>query len=241
MGPPQLDRIPDLWGLGWFVNDRGESVPYPATRHEMSERLEFAQSLLRGHGVVADDVVVFVARSRDAVQVASWEEAANTLGAAFCVVDGYRTDAHRLAAYVRLFSPRAVLGIVDDVVEGLLTAGDDPVSLLSSIPVIAARPKARARLAALELPTRLWQHLGPAVAVDCYLAQGAHLEPMWNPAIVDGRITLRPAEGLAIGTTHIDTGWLGDVLERPCLCGTPGPRIVVSGHPASSGDTLPDD
>jgi hypothetical protein len=236
-----LGSVPDLWGLGWYADGGGERAPYPASRHEIAAHRGHATVILRELGVIEDDIVVFVARTREAVFYAPWEEACNDLGAAVCVVDGYSTEAHRLAAYVRMFSPRAVLGVLDVIVDGLLALGESPAELLSAVPVVAARPRARRQLAALGVPALPWHHLGPALAASCGRVDSAHLEPRWGAVIESAQVVLHPDEVEALGTGAIETGWMGELHSEPCGCGTVGPRVTLSGHVLSSGDELPPD
>jgi hypothetical protein len=91
-----------IWGIGWYSSADGNVAPYLATHLEMSRHRATALERLAALGIVRDDIVVYVASNREAVQFLPWEEAANSLGAAFCVVDGSHFDAHRLIAYVRL-------------------------------------------------------------------------------------------------------------------------------------------
>ena len=214
----------ELWGIGAYQTDQG-IVRYPATPAEMARHIDTAEARLRSLGVIQDDVVVLVGRGSEAVQFAPWEHAANRLGAAFAVVDGFSSDSHRLAAYVSQFSPRAVLGLVEDVAAGVerdRSIGD----LLGDTPAVAARPGAYAALLTKGLEPLLWLHAGPAVAVECSFGSGAHLDAAWQPEIIDGRLVLHPHADQRL-PSDIPTGIAASLGTDRCRCGSDDPRIRV--------------
>jgi hypothetical protein len=217
-------RDQQLWGIGWYPSADGPQ-PYEATPVEMVRHEDGARVQLQRFGVVHDDILLFTGRASEAVQFAPWEQAANQLGAAYTVVDGYRSDAQRLLAYLGQFSPRAVLGLVDELVAGLSDQAN-VAEVLATVPVVAARPLARARLAEHGVDALLWLHAGPAVAVECLARAGAHVDVRWAPAIDNGELVVHGQPDQLL-SARIATGLPARLLTTPCDCGSVDPRIVL--------------
>jgi hypothetical protein len=219
----------ELWGIGWYPSPGGLQ-PYEATAAELERHEEIALTSLRDAGVTRDDIVLFAGRSSEAVQFAPWERASNRLGAAFTVVDGYRVDTQRLLAYLDQFSLNAVLGLPDALAAGVAEQVD-LAAILGRVPVLAARPHARARLAAAGVEARLWLHGGPAVAVECGARAGAHIDPRWRPAAEDGELVVHASEDQRLAP-RVATGLRASILSDRCSCGNSSPRVVLDRLPA---------
>lgn len=151
------------------------------------------------------------------MQFSPFERAANRLGAAFCVVDGFKVDVHRLISCVTLFRPKGLFGLVDELIEGVAERGTSPAALFRDIPLIAARPAARRMLAAEGVEALLWLHAGPATAVECAPGRGAHIEAAWSPAVVGGTLQLRTSSDQRFTTPTIDTGVVVGLETSPGL------------------------
>jgi len=209
-----------VWGVGWYPTPHGPEA-FTASHALLDAQVERATAHLGTLGVRTDDILVFVGRTSESLQLAPWEHAANALGAAICVVDGYRSDAHRLVAYVSQFSPRAILGLDDEVVDGAASAG---LAALLGTAALAARPRAGAALAAMGLPSRLWIHAGPIVAFECSPGAGAHLDPRWGPELADGTLSMRSPDGDE--RLSIDGFPVAELIGGTCACGSDEPRLV---------------
>lgn len=232
---PEVSIEAEVWGIGWYPDETHTLVPYRASKPEMVRHREVARERLGTLGVVSDDIVVLVASNHDAIQFLPWEEAANDLGAAFCVVDGSRFDAHRLSAYVTMFAPRAVLGLSIEVVEALDARGEDLAVLLADVPVIAALAEAHSWLNDRGIAAIMWNHLGPAVAVECRARTGAHLSGRWQPEMSGRELVLHRDDDQLLAEHRLRTGQFGTLETEPCTCGSRDPRFLPDPERSASG------
>lgn len=169
-------------------------------------------------GLKSGDVVAFVSRYSEALQLVPLELAARHLGLVTCHVESTRFDAHRLTLYFTHLPVKAVIGLTEEVVDNLgvelrqLAAGDTVV--------IAAAPLA-AKLRQSGIDALGMAFVGPAFAVECPAHDGLHLDDsVWQFSLVDGRVLV---EGSG---EPIDTGLAGSIDAGPCRCGSAQPRFL---------------
>jgi hypothetical protein len=69
--------------------------------------------------------------------------------------------------------------------------------------------------------------LGPAIAVECSVGAGAHVDRFeWHVEELDGEVTLSSRLERCEVFEHYRTGIKGKVIHGVCRCGNPDPRIV---------------
>jgi hypothetical protein len=218
-----------IWGIGWYPAPSG-TVAYAPTAAIIDRDIVIAGERLDALGIGFDDMIVLASRTSEATQFAPFEAAANARGAAYSCLDGNRADGQRLGALIQLLKPKALLGIGESLILGVADTGADIATLLASVPVVAARPRAQAALADLGIPSMLWLHAGPAVAVGCGRADGAHIADAWRPHVVDGRLHVTLATG-----DQLDTGIEATLTTVGCACGSSAPTVQLTAVPDFAG------
>ncbi len=218
---------PDVWGVG-RVAVGGEMIPWPVSHADVDDETDSHVATMRRLGVGEGDVVVICSLLSEAIHVFPLEQAANAVGARYSSTDATEFDAFRTAAMVSQVSPVAVIGVNRDVVTGLRGAGRDLREVFGPVKVVvAADEDAREALEGAGLAPRRWLKLGPVSGFECAERDGVH---------VDGsRVRVMTTEdgGLLVTTTvprltpcvDLATGLHGEVIERPCACGSTDPRI----------------
>jgi hypothetical protein len=158
------------------------------------------------------------------------ERAAMDYGLVVCSADGSFNDAGRVESILRRFDIAAVVGVSLPVLEGLKHFGHEPAKIFTG-PVVWARPDAYVLLKQTpEVHARLWMEIGPAVAVECSVGDGAHLDRLeWDVELEAGTLVLSSRLRRALEFRRLHTGIHAEVRRDACMCGSNDPRIVLSG------------
>ncbi|MDQ1425778.1 MAG: hypothetical protein QOD72_3276 [Acidimicrobiaceae bacterium] len=211
-----------MWGVGWLASDSIPDATYVITNAEIEHYTDEAERTLAEFGVTTDELIVVVSLGHEAAQLAPFERAALRMGAVAANADGVPGDAFRLSLYLQHFAPALVVGLNAELVQGL-DKFPDAVEALRQTTVLA-RPAAAKLLAERGLDVYEFLLLGPAVAVECRLRAGAHLNAdSWTPSVTDGGLVV---ESVRDGR-RVATEMRGFVLRDPCACGRPDPRIFL--------------
>jgi hypothetical protein len=157
---------PEVWGIGRIVVD-GEVTPWPVAQRDIDDEAESLAPRLAALGLEAGGLVLIVSMLSQAMHVVPLERAAGRVGALYSSADSTPSDAFRVAALTRQLAPQVVLGITDDVLDGLAEAGRKPAEVFGPVPaVVTADADAHTRLRATGLVPRRWIRLGPTSAIE---------------------------------------------------------------------------
>jgi hypothetical protein len=214
---------PTVWGVGCITTGAGR-IPWPVAGTEIDAEVSACADHLRSLGVGERDFVLLVSRLSEAIHVAPLERAAGVVGALYSSADATEGDAFRVAALVRQLRPRAVLGVSDAVVGAL----EQPADVFGGVPVVAVTDAAAHRaLSENGVKPRWWLHIGPTNAFECGERAGAHIDSeRWLIRDGDaGTVQLTSVGDRLTPCADFDTGLAADVIDAPCPCGRPGPRV----------------
>lgn len=208
------EEAPRVWGVGRILSD-GELTPWAVSQSDIDDEAESLAPRLAGLGLENDGLVLIVSLLSEAIHVVPLEKAAGKVGALYSSADATPFDAFRTDALIRQLHPSVVLGLDGGVLDGLMEAGKDLVTVFSPVPAVVARDGASAaRLRDAGLSPRGWARLGPTSALQKLDDDAFEYDASrWKLAERDGelRVTnlvdrLTPSDGLR-------TGVRGTVLE----------------------------
>lgn len=209
--------------IGRFHVD-GEPVDFPLAEADVDVDVRFWQGVLSGYGVGKGDRVVVSAFAYEFPWFQPARMAVAQLGASYSNVEQWGWDARRLEMFVRRVSPRVVLGLGKENVEGLSNIVE-PAERLGPVPTLLARPDAVDPLDDAGLsPAGLVVKLGPAVGVG--LADGSGIafdESQWEFGSEGGELTISTRGSRAASFAAQRTGVRGTVEQTPA-----GARLVLA-------------
>jgi hypothetical protein len=214
-----------LWGVGTFLS-AGAPVDLPVSPEDFIADTAAAGRALGSLGIGAGDRVLIVGLVSECAHLVPFHEALRARGAILSGADATVFDASRTAKLTRQLGVRAVLALNGAVLDGLVAEGVDLLDVFGTVPVVAARPDAVARLRDAGVAPVVWAHVGPAVAVECAPGRGAHVDDaVWEVDAREEGVVLSPrsARALAPGPYPIDAA---DVARGACECGRTGPRLL---------------
>jgi hypothetical protein len=116
------------------------------------------------------------------------------------------------------------------LLDGLEALGFNLESLFKD-QIVWARPGAWERLQPLQgVDLRRWYEIGPAVAMECNAAQGAHLDALeWEvETSADGEIVLSSRLQRTVDFKAYRTGLRGQINRQVCSCGSADPRLILA-------------
>ena len=220
-----------LWGVGSFrVGD--DIVTYPVSKDDNGRDIGGAAKALRSLGVDSHSRVLVVSMLSNAAQY--WPVQIDLLmnQAQFSIADASRYDAFRTNMFLRAMHYDVVLGINEDVLDGLDDLSMSYTDVFADVPIVAAGAGAHARLRAAGLDPWWWLHLGPTTAVECAAREGAHIDGSeWAIEVGDGGEILVSASNERAATIERQrTGVHGTVLSARCSCGRDDARVVPAEH-----------
>jgi hypothetical protein len=216
-----------LWGVGSFrVGD--DVVTFPVSKEDNGRDIGGAAKALRSMGVDSHSRVLVVSMLSNAAQYWPVQIGLLMSQAQFSIADASRYDAFRTNMFLRAMHYDVVLGINEDVLDGL---DDLPLSyadVFADVPIVAAGAGAHARLRAAGLDPWWWLHLGPVTAVECGTREGAHIDGSeWTVDVADdGELLVSARNERAATVERQRTGVYGSMLTEPCACGRDDVRIV---------------
>lgn len=191
---------------------------YTVTHRQLDTAARALAATLTRLGLQAGDVVAFVSRYSQALQLVPLELAARHLRLVTCHVESTRFDAHRLTLYFTHLPVKAVIGLTGEVVDNL---GVELRQLLADDTVVVAVGPLAADLRAAGIDALAMTFVGPAFALECEAHAGLHLDTsVWQFSAPDGHVVVDSAGGA------LDTGLRGTITDDQCRCGATEPRFV---------------
>lgn len=136
-------------------------------------------------------------------------------------------DAKRVESIIRRFKLVGAFGITQATLEGLRGLGHDPEQLFKDMVAWAWPGAYESLLGKPGLNVYRCLELGPAIAVECSVGEGAHIDRFeWHVEERDGEVILSSRLERCEVFQHYRTGIKGKVIHGVCRCGNPDPRIV---------------
>jgi hypothetical protein len=214
-----------LWAIG---RDHPDGVPadFPISWSDWERDTAWAESVLAQHGVGLGTPVVIVGGMPESPWFDPIETAVLRLGGQYSIGEVFAFEAFRTAMYTTRLGIEVVFGINRAVAEAL---GDELGPALAGVRTIFARPDALPVLRAAGLTALTVTRVGPALAVECPAADGAHLNGAEWAVEADGDDLLLTTVGSrAHQIRRQRVGVTGRVSVEPCACGRTDPRVHVS-------------
>jgi hypothetical protein len=217
---------PALWGVGTY-RAGSDLVPYALSYEDVQRDIRGAVAALRSLGVERGSPVLIVSMLSEAAQYWPVVCATIALGARLSCADASRFDAFRVAMFLRGTRYRAVVGINEDVLDGLADLDVDPIQLFQDAGLVGARASAYKRIRDAGVHTaRRWLHAGPALAVECS-AGAVHADGgEWRLTERDGDILITSTAERATVVRDLPTSIRGRIGNAPCPCGRADPAIL---------------
>lgn len=222
-----------LWGVGSYsVGD--EIVTYPVSPDDSRRDMGTAAKALASLGVQAGSRVLVVSMLSEAAQYWPVQIGLLMAQAQFSLADASRFDAFRTVMFIRAMHYDAVVGVNNDVLDGLDDLGTAYDEVFGPVGIVAARAGAHERLREAGLDPRWWLHVGPTIAVECRARAGAHVDgDEWSvQASAGGEVLVTARRARAATIDRQSTGVFGAVITDPCACGRDDPRVVPESAPS---------
>ena len=165
-----------LWGVGCY-HDGSERVAWEIGHEEIQRDMGGAARLLAELGIGAESRILYCSLLSEAGQFWPLIVAAMLARAQFSLADATRADAMRVRMFCHQMRFDAVIGVDDEVLDGLADLDTDPAELFAGVPIVAARPGAYERLVEMGLSPYRFALVGPAVAVGREPGGPVHIDP----------------------------------------------------------------
>lgn len=206
----------------------GESHFLPVSEGELKRATDAVMRVLASFGLEMGRNVMVASLLNEVAQLLPFERALMHANLVSCNVDSTASDAKRFESVVRRFDLAAIAVLNEEILDGLTALGFAHEKVLAG-PILWARPGAYERLRGLPgLRLHRWLELGPAVAMECWAKNGAHIDRLeWDARAVNGEIVLDSRASRVEHFRDFRTGVNGRVEHAPCACGNADPRIIV--------------
>jgi hypothetical protein len=207
---------------------RGQPLFLPFSSAEVQRARLAMQRRLASFHFRASHGILITSLVDEGAQFVALERAAMDYGLVVCPADSSFFDAARVESIIRRFDIAAVAGVGLPALEGLRHCGHDPAKVFAGL-TVWARPDAYPILQAMPaVNLRRWLEIGPAMAVECSAAQGAHLDRMeWDVELEEGCIVLTSRLRRALEFYRLHTGIRAHLRHDVCLCGSNDPRVTL--------------
>jgi hypothetical protein len=140
-------------------------------------------------------------------------------------------EAQRIETFIRRFSPPWIIGVNDDVMQGLQTAGFDLKQLFGGRFVWVRDTASYQSLQALDADVKVlrWQMIGPAIGMECAYGSGLHIDDLtWQLRSDDGEIIVESNLHRDGYSKAHKTGVYGQIDFGTCACGSSAPRVLIN-------------
>jgi hypothetical protein len=217
---------PALWTLTRY-HSGGQPIDYPVSYDDFEHDVIWATDVLRRYDIGRGSFVLFNTAGAEAAWFEPFLEAVKRLGGVQVFAEKWGWDANRTEMMARRLPLSMVIGLSDEVVDGVARLG--PVAeKLGRVAHLIARPEAALRLERDGLSPGRCVLLGPALAIECPHRRGVHVDPAeWRLRRVGDVVAVSTAGPRAHHVVDQLTGVSGTLVEEPCPCGLPGPRVKL--------------
>lgn len=210
-----LDR-PDLWGIGHY-RVGSQVVEWDIRFADIERDTDWAAAILQEYGIGRGSVVLAMGNlGPDAPHLGPFQSAVLRLGGTLCHADVFGWDARRSDMFARRLLPTMVVGLNNDVWQGLVAA--DLTAAIGRVPHLLVRPDALSAVRDAGLQPAVFAPLGPATAVT----RAGQERPDVNPdsfAVTerDGDLLVSDVGPGRNGLTAVPTGVRGSVAPDGSL------------------------
>ncbi|TDU01748.1 hypothetical protein EDD99_0122 [Streptomyces sp. 846.5] len=219
-----LDR-PTTAYLARFPGN-GQVVDLEVSWAELARDALWCTELLSGFGLERGHRVLLSFYGYEGPWFGPVIEALRSIGAGYATADAMGWDHHRVTVFHQELRPHAVIGLSLETLEGL-SGQVELRRMFADTPMVLARPDAVRRLRGAGVAAGTITPLGPALALECHLRQGAHVNAAeWRIAEREGELVLSAAPGRAPGLGEVLLGVGGSVVGERCDCGSDDPRVL---------------
>jgi hypothetical protein len=212
--------------VGSFL-EGGKRRFLPTSWNEIERARTAAAGWLRTFGFPRGANVISSFTSMDNAQATPFDRGAGSLGLIPCSAEVQRNEARRFEMITRRFDVVGVAVASDDVLSGFDDLGL-PVEQVFKGCVMWLRPEAYDRLLGTPgVHIRRWVDLGPAVAFECVVGEGAHVDGKeWEVEEVDGHVMLTSRLSRSLQFRGWRSDIRGEVRHGLCRCGSFDPRVI---------------
>jgi hypothetical protein len=135
-------------------------------------------------------------------------------GSVFSLADATRADALRIAMFLQRLDLYSVMGVNDEILDGLDDLGYPYAEIFAGVTVIGARPGAYERLTAAGLMPQWFVLCGPAVAIATEPGGPARVDPgEWALAADGDHILVSNVAPRATTFDRAPTGVRGQIVD----------------------------
>jgi hypothetical protein len=227
----RLDR-PDTAYVVRFAGRDG-AVDTEESWAELARDTAWTAARLRGLGLAAGQRALLNGSGFEGPWLRPLMDALREIGVTYGIAEAMGWDANRTLVFARELDLHAVIGLPQPVLERL---GDDAAlrALFGGMRVVLARPAAAALLRQAGIPAGVIGFLGPALAIECGLRQGAHVNAAeWTVGQQDGALWIAAARGRCKELGRTVLAVRGTVVSEPCACGSADPRVLFEVDPSA--------
>ena len=228
MARAMAGRDSQLAGIAQYVRGDGANVVFDIGWPEIERDIAWAGRLIDVSGLAGADHVLVTARNCEGPWFSPLVRVLHARGIVFSNGEPYGWDAKRSATFLNLLPIKAIIALSGETAEAL-TAEEQTVAKRAELSLIWARPGAFATLHNVGLEPAMIAMLGPALAAECPVRNGLHLDPeQWLVQREAGGLTLTIVGDRAYRAQSIPLGVDGEVDPAPCDCGLPGARVRLA-------------
>jgi len=203
---------------------------------ELARDTDWVTARLRDHGLAAGQRALLTTSGFEGFWGHTVIGALRTLKVTYGIAEAMGWDHRRTAVFHRELDPHAVIGLSAETLEGLAGAADIG-EMFRTTSVVLARPAAVPLLRGVGVSAALISALGPALALECPVRAGAHVNAAeWRVGVRDGQLSVAAGEGRASPLPETLLGIAGRVITDRCACGSEDPRVLLAeaNQPTSS-------
>lgn len=226
MSMPTDFPVPPM-AVGSYNDAEGKRQLLPYSMIEVDRSRKAVVRILNTFHFRTGGNILLTALFTDTAHLTAVERAIMSYGMVAANADSSLFDAKRVESIARRFNLVGAIAITADTLDGLAGLGHDVATLFAGIPVWA-RPGAYERLRAIPgLKVFRIAEVGPALAMECSQAAGAHIDRFeWDVQEDNGEVVLTSRLDRSIGFEHYRTGIKAKVVHSACKCGNADPRII---------------
>jgi hypothetical protein len=204
-----------LWGVGQYVDRHDRRAAWEVGNDEMNRAIGAAPNALASLGVDHGARVLFMSMLSEAAHFWPLIVGCMLTGAQLSCADATNAEAVRVRMFSQLIEYHAAVGITPAILDGLDALDTSPHEVFGSIPVVAARPGAYERLAAMGMAAHRFVLIGPAVGIGTEPGGPAWVEVAeWElERDSDGFVTISNRLDRATTFDRLRTSVRGEVID----------------------------